>query len=635
MILAIFIYNVKGQTNTNECDILTLWYCNDIQKTLNNIGVKYNISDLCINENGEYITFDKFVTKFNNKYGKNYRLINRGCTKYYIPGGTLKLEYKNNNFRLYNLQSNTEIMQITYNIDDIRYENKNIKTFIYDVIKQLYMMKNNYKITESNIYDFLQQYSTYQDNYYILDTLYNVYFDNYNDNQIIAYNFNSTVVKTPYIIDSKKHEIQFNSFDIYDFNKIYPIIYETLNKSDTITLTFYYTQGYYYESLLYFMMLINNYYNYNIKTCQYDTHFNGNEIKPESKWVSIKDCEYQNSTTTNKCYDVIYFFDGSYKYQKFDSMSFKLNPSKVQFKIIGNTPINNYLRKMLQKVGAFEVIEMKPNSIENYQLNTTFRYIYDTRQIIHNVYTNDISRYIYIDLLASTQKFADKYEYKSKIYNLNRELDNCNDYSDNDYCVGTYYYCYGDNEVKYVILPELCDKSKEIVSQCGDRCIQYQDDDDPRMFCADDNYPDPIPLPDEPEDINDDSSSSEPNPGPNDDSSSSKPNDDSSSSGPNPGPNEDSSSSKPTDDSSSSGPNPGPNDDSSSSKPTDDSSTTSESSNNNCIITNCIKCNDITICDECELNYILSKDKKQCIYVDNSSINISIILFISLCIILL
>ena len=126
-----------------------------------------------------------------------------------------------------------------------------------------------------------------------------------------------------------------------------------------ITLKFKYTKGYVADlpKLLRILKYINNNYEYRIDMCQTDKTYDTHEYITVDKYK----CKYSENYNANEqidktCQDVII------DYNK-DVISKNFNPSHVNFQIVGDTPINNYLRRSLKKVKAFAINEIIPESV--------------------------------------------------------------------------------------------------------------------------------------------------------------------------------------------------------------------------------------------------------------------------------
>ena len=269
-----------------------------------------------------------------------------------------------------------------------------------------------------------------------------------------------------------------------------------INPSSTdITVKFFYTKGYAKDlsKLLRILRYINNNYEYRVFMCQldyYDDHdYVGISLNDNNKCEHI-DKTKGNTQADNECKDIL--IDNNN-----DVITKNYNPSHVSFQIVGDTIINNYLRRSLKKVKAFAINEIGPENM----VNMYYEYVprFKQNQIIDEYklggvyeYTGDIDYYqigkINIDdmtvLMKPSYAFKDSYSYNG--FYPTSETNNpgyCYNNPSKSSCVGTYHYS-AMNSKKYGIITEGLNSVAHL--ECNNDIInetRYCDYKDPIIKC--------------------------------------------------------------------------------------------------------------------------------------------------------
>ena len=295
---------------------------------------------------------------------------------------------------------------------------------------------------------------------------------------------------------------------------------------DNIKIEFYYTKGYAsdYSKVLRILRHVNKRYEYRINMCQVENKISGhNYITINNKICSYKDNYDVNNNQDDKCEDVLEFSED------FETKGI-FNPSYVNFQIVGDTPINNYIRRSLQKVKAFAINEVKPENITGYyrpdlKQNEIYDY-YDLKGKFNIKYHGnplevDIKDMIKLVKITNTYKdnyvIANDFIDKSTIMDdyCHTEIDNKDDDTVRGsekykWCNNTYHYC---KYIGYYIINN--DKLDEFDNgNINDVCNHKIEDD--IKICSDDN---PV-NPDDSSNNSDNSSNDNPDIPPNPDNSS-------------------------------------------------------------------------------------------------------------------
>lgn len=324
---------------------------------------------------------------------------------------------------------------------------------------------------------------------------------------------------------------------------------------DNIKIEFYYTKGYAsdYSKVLRILRHINKRYEYRINMCQVENKITGhNYITINNKTCNYKDNYDVNNNQDDKCEDVLEFSED------FETKGI-FNPSYVNFQIVGDTPINNYIRRSLQKVKAFAINEFKPENITGRYIpelkqNEMYDY-YDLKGEFNISYYGkplEVDIKDMIKLVKITNIYKDNYVVANDFITNDTIMDDyCHTEIDNKdvrgsekykWCNNTYHYCGG---VGYYIINN--DKLNEFDNGNINVVCNHKIEDDIKI-CNGDN---PV-NPDESSNDSDNNSDIPPNP---DDSSDNNSNDSS---------NNDSSDNSSNNDSSNNSdipPNPNPNPD--------------------------------------------------------------------------
>ena len=259
----------------------------------------------------------------------------------------------------------------------------------------------------------------------------------------LPYNLNNDVLEIHNLIAITNNDID-NIFNNY--NKEY------------ITLKFKYTKGYIKDlpKLLRILKYINNNYEYRINMCQLDKTYDTHEYITIDKYKCKYNENYDaNKQIDNECQDIII------DYNK-DVISKNFNPAYVNFQIVGDTPINNYLRRSLNKTKAFAINEIAPESIN---MNGQYKPKFEQNEIndkfeLDGIIKSYFNSYGYdpIDvnisdittLLKTVYKYKDDYSFNKIIVRKTYGTDSQSDYcysiigleiSDSaNACIGTHYY---------------------------------------------------------------------------------------------------------------------------------------------------------------------------------------------------
>ena len=440
--------------NPDLQEILNINYCinkyiNELG--LNNLGTNYN-NLLIISSNDSIATFNK---KIYVDYNGNL---------YYLKRNSNTGEYDETNDKI----NEIELIYDNYNFNFKDTFTLSSNEFLDFLVKYFGIAK---KYDENSLHELQDQYLTRDGNNFYLENIPFPYLiktiktNNYPNG--IA--FNKIETYATMFLNASTYEtclgLPYNlTNDVLEIHNLITItnndidnIFNNYNK-EYITLKFKYTKGYMKDlpKLLRILKYINNNYEYRIDMCQVDKTYDTHEYITIDKYKCKYNENYDiNEQIDNKCQDIII------DYNK-DVISKNFNPAYVNFQIVGDTPINNYLRFSLNKTKAFAINEITPESINT---NGQYKPRFEQNEIIDKFEIDGIIKSYYneygygpIDVninnittfLKTIYKYKDDYSFNKIIVRKTYGTDSQSDYCYNiigleisdsaNACIGTHYY---------------------------------------------------------------------------------------------------------------------------------------------------------------------------------------------------